>query len=136
MPTFWPMPPDLWQKLKPLVREMRREPTPAEDVLWQRLRRHQLGVKFRRQHPVERFLLDFYCPVARLVVEVDGPIHQYRREEDAIRQEFLESHGLRVLRFTNAEVETAIDAVVERITNYLSPDCRHPLSAGGEGAGG
>ncbi|HEB64244.1 MAG TPA: DUF559 domain-containing protein, partial [Chloroflexi bacterium] len=89
--------------------------TPAENALWQRLRRRQLGVKFRRQHAIDRFIVDFYSAEARLVVEVDGPVHQYRREEDAIRQEFLESQGLRVLRFTNEEVLTQIEAVLERI---------------------
>jgi len=119
--TGWRTPPHLWEKLKPLAREMRRHPTPAEDKLWQRLRnRKLLGLKFRRQHALDRFIVDFYCSEAHLVVEVEGPIHQYRQEEDGIRRELLESLGLRVLRFTNDEVNSALDSVVERIAAALS----------------
>ncbi|MEA3345370.1 MAG: type ISP restriction/modification enzyme [Chloroflexota bacterium] len=79
-----------------------------------------LGFKFRRQHAIDRFIVDFYCSKAHLVVEVEGPIHQYTEEEDAIRQEFLESLGFRVLRFTNDEVNNALDSVTERIAAALS----------------
>lgn len=116
----WRTPPDLWAKLKPLARQMRREPTPAEAMLWQRLRKRQvLGFKFRRQHTIERFIVDFYSRDARLVVEVDGPIHEYTPEEDAIRQAFLESQQLRAIRFSNEEVLQDIDDVVERIAVTL-----------------
>jgi very-short-patch-repair endonuclease len=95
-------------------------PQPAEDKLWQRLRNRQLhGFKFRRQHAIERFIADFYCAEARLIVEVEGAIHQYTQEEDAIRQEFLESLGLRVLRFTNDEINTYLDKVLEKISAAL-----------------
>jgi len=116
----WKTPPALWEKLKPLAREMRKNPTPAEDKLWQRLRRHQLGVKFRRQHAVGRFIVDFYCSEAQLVIEVDGPIHQYTRKEDAVRQEFLENQGLQVIRFTNQEVLNQTEEVIAQIHNVLS----------------
>ena len=62
------------------------------------------GLKFRRQHAIDRYIVDFYCPEARLVIEVDGPIHRYTQDEDAQRQIKLEEHGLRVLRFTNDQV--------------------------------
>src|SRR5512145_2079431 len=92
--------PKLWEKLKPIAREMRHEPTPAEDALWQVVRDHKIkGAKFRRQHSVGPFIVDFYCSKAKLVIEVDGSIHQYTQEEDAVRQEFLESMGLQVIRF-------------------------------------
>lgn len=111
---------ELWDKLKPLAREMRKEPTPAENALWQRLRGKQvLGYKFRRQHPIDRFIVDFYCTEARLVVEVDGPVHDYTQEEDAIRTEFIESLGLRVIRFNNDDVLQQIDTVLERIGEEL-----------------
>lgn len=62
----WQSPPELWEKLKPLARQMRREPTPAEKLLWQKLRQKQLlGFKFRRQHAIDRFIVDFYCAKAR-----------------------------------------------------------------------
>ncbi len=119
--TRWRTPPDLWARLKPLARQMRREPTPTEELLWQRLRGRQLqGLKFRRQHPLERFVLDFYCPDVRLAVEVDGPVHQYLREEDALRAEFLASQGVRVLRFSNEAVLDSTDKVIQTIADAAS----------------
>src|ERR1700682_1407659 len=90
-----------WDEQKPLRRGMRKKPTPTEDALWQRLRNRQLaGAKFRRQHPVDHFIVDFYCAEAALAVELDGAIHEHTREGDALRQAYLESLGLRFLRFT------------------------------------
>ncbi len=100
---------------------MRREPTAAENALWQKLRRKQLlGHKFRRQHTIDRFIVDFYSRDAKLIIEVDGPIHMYTKVEDAIRQEFLESLGFRVIRFKNADVLSNIDAVLDEIVRHLS----------------
>ncbi len=98
---------------------MRAAPTVAENHLWHFIRKQALGVKFRRQHVFDRFIVDFYCHEVRLVIEVDGVIHEYTQEEDAIRQEFLESLGLRVLRFTNGEVLQYTQAVLERIGEVL-----------------
>ncbi len=113
-------PPHLWERLKPLARQMRREPTPAEAKLWGRLRRRQIGgVKFRRQVALGRFIVDFCSFEVRLVVEVDGPIHEYSGEQDALRQEFLEALGFRVLRFTNQAVLNELDAVVEQIAEAV-----------------
>ncbi len=116
----WRTPPGLWAKLKPLARQMRKKLTLAEALFWQRLRKRQvLGHKFRRQHAIERFIVDFYCRDARLVVEVDGPIHQYTQEEEAIRQTFLESQELEVIRFSNQEIVQHISRIVERVTEAL-----------------
>ncbi|HVO68667.1 MAG TPA: endonuclease domain-containing protein [Aggregatilineaceae bacterium] len=105
----------LWGKLKPLARQMRHAPTSAEDALWQRLRNRQVaGLHFRRQHSIDRFIVDFYCAEVRLVIEVDGPSHA-GPTCDAERQEYLEALGLRVLRVTDAEVLAEIDAVMARI---------------------
>ena len=113
-------PPTLWAKLKPLARQMRHQSTPAEDVLWQRLRNRRVqGAKFRRQYAIDRFIADFCCLEARLIVEVDGAIHDYTPEEDAVRQAFLEHQGFRVLRFTNGDVIQSLDAVLERIGEVL-----------------
>ena len=110
----------LWTKLKPLAREMRHEPTQAEDLLWQRLRNRQVQhAKFRRQHAIDRFLVDFYCAEASLVIEVDGEIHQFTPEEDAIRQEFLESQGLKVMRFPNNAVLEQTEEVIQKIDQFL-----------------
>ncbi|MFN6536423.1 MAG: endonuclease domain-containing protein [Nostoc sp. EkiNYC01] len=118
--NVWQTPYELWKKVKPLARQMRREPTPAEKLLWQRLRHKQLlGFKFRRQQTIDRFIVDFYCSEARLVVEVDGEIHDYSKEEDGIRQEFLESLGLRVVRFRNEDVVERMEGVLEDIAGWL-----------------
>ncbi len=128
---------DLYRKIKPLAREMRTEPTAAENHLWQRLRRKQIhGYKFRRQHVIDRFIIDFFCADARLVVEVDGPTHEYTEAEDALRTEFLESLGLHVLRFTNGEVLQSTDAVVERIGEVLLNSPNALLNATAKRPGG
>jgi very-short-patch-repair endonuclease len=73
------------------------------------------GHKFRRQHPIDRFIVDFCCPEARLVVEVDGPIHQETQEEDLQRQKLLEELNMKVIRFTNTEVIGKLDQVLIKI---------------------
>ena len=124
-------PPELWEKLKPLARQKRHEPTRAEDCLWQRLRNRGLaGAKFRRQHAIERFIVDFYCHEVNLVIEVDGEVHDYTHEEDALRQAWLEVQGLHVLRFQNDEVLGNIESVLEKIEEYLTPG---PSPLSGEG---
>lgn len=94
---------------------LRRRMTPAEQVLWQALRRRELGIRFRRQHPVGRTILDFYAPACKLVVEVDGPIHAYQRERDEARTKHLEAYGYTVMRITNNEVMNNLGGVLERI---------------------
>jgi len=120
-------PADLWLKIKPLARELRTQPTPAEDYLWQHLRRKQIeGLRFRRQHVFDRFVVDFYCPAACLVIEVDGGIHEQQRDYDALRTEYLECLGLHVIRFTNQQVLEDIEDVLARIAEETSPP--NPLS--------
>ncbi len=121
----WQTPAAVWKDLKPLAREMRKEPTEAEDVLWQRLRGKQLGARFRRQHAIDRFIVDFYAHEPHLIIEVDGPVHEKQKEYDAMRQSFLESLGYRVVRFTNEQVLHDIQGVLAVIRAALGP---HPLS--------
>jgi very-short-patch-repair endonuclease len=124
------------RELQTAAREMRREPTPAEDALWEALRGRRLdALRFRRQHPVGRFVLDFYCPIHKLVVEVDGDVHDTQQERDAERTAVIEAHGYRVVRFRNEEVMQNLPRVLARIraeTSSASP----PLLLSGEGAGG
>lgn len=95
---------------------MRRDLTPAERALWDAPRgRRAGGLRFRCQHPVGPFVLDFFCPAARLVIEVDGAIHEQQREQDAARTEHLQQYGYRILRFTNDQVIFDLNAVVEQI---------------------
>jgi very-short-patch-repair endonuclease len=90
--------------------------TPAEHVLWQALRGGATdGLRFRKQHPVGRFVLDFYCAARKLAVEVDGGIHDEQRDLDAERTAALALRGIRVIRFRNEEVLGNLGDVVERI---------------------
>ncbi len=92
-------------------RELRREMTPAEKILWEELRANKLGVRFRRQQVIQGFIVDFYCHQAGLVVEVDGDIHDLQQEEDARREKALTEMGLRVVRFRNDEVVRELSVV-------------------------
>ena len=96
--------------------------TETEKILWQAIRNRKIsGFKFRRQHPVGQFIVDFYCVEARLVIEVDGEIHNKSeaKERDANRTAELESLGLKVLRFQNQEVDENIERVIEMIIKNL-----------------
>ncbi|MCB0210513.1 MAG: DUF559 domain-containing protein [Anaerolineae bacterium] len=98
------------------ARELRQEMTPAESKLWDALRNKKLsGLKFRRQHPIDHFIVDFYCAAHKLVVEVDGGIHAKQSERDAERSVFLEQRGYRLIRFRNEQVLDALDAVLAMI---------------------
>ena len=101
---------ELWHRRKPFVRKLRTSQTQAEEVLWERLRRKQVaGVRFRRQHAIGPFVVDFYCGKAKLIVELDGPIHLTQVERDRERQAYLEGLGFVVIRFTNDEVFSSLD---------------------------
>jgi very-short-patch-repair endonuclease len=103
-----------------LAWSMRRNMTPAEGLLWSRLRANQLGgLHFRRQHIVAGFIADFYCHAARLVVEVDGLVHERLAASDEVRNTVLESAGFRVMHVTNLEVVQDIETVLERILNAV-----------------
>jgi very-short-patch-repair endonuclease len=92
----------------------------AERLLWAQLRQRELdGFKFRRQHPIGRFIVDFVCIEARVVVEIDGGQHAGRRVRDEARTAWLNGQGYRVLRFWNNEVLQATDAVREAIRSAL-----------------
>jgi very-short-patch-repair endonuclease len=100
------------------ARELRREMTPQERKLWQRLRGKQLfGVKFRRQHPVDRFILDFYCYQHNLAIEIDGHSHYQPEQQayDEARTDWLAQYGIRVIRFTNRDVDTNLEGVLGEI---------------------
>jgi very-short-patch-repair endonuclease len=100
------------------ARQMRREPSPTEKLAWSLFRRGQLsGFRFRRQHVLPPYIADFYCAVARLVVEFDGDSHVGQEENDRIRERFMESCGLKVIRFWNSELYEHPDAVIETISH-------------------
>ena len=98
-------PKKLWAKLSLEARRMRKNPTEGEERLWQALRnRKVMQLKFRRQHAVGPYIADFCCPEARLVIEVDGPIHEAQIEQDAFRDNEIALLSYRVLRFKENDV--------------------------------
>ena len=115
----WRAPPPVQQRAKAL----RREQSPIERKLWARLRQKQLyGLKFRRQHPIGRFIVDFYCPAHKLIVEIDGRSHDERLAYDGERTAWLESQGYRVIRFTNEQVVRECHAVLEEIARVCGKE--------------
>ncbi len=102
------------------ARQLRQNLTPAETMLWQALKKRQLnGLKFRCQHPVESFIVNFYCPQHRFVVELDGAIHDRQVEYDAARTERLNQLGYRVIRFRNREVLSNLSGVLQKIVTEI-----------------
>lgn len=107
---------------KALAAELRKNMTYAEKVLWQQLRNRKLGdLKFRRQHPVDIFILDFYCHEKKLAIEVDGGIHNQaiQKEWDESRTYELNEFGITVLRFSNEDVIDKTESVINSIRNFL-----------------
>ena len=110
------------------IREPRQRATDAESLMWKLLRNRQLGgVKFRRQHPVGKFILDFYSEACRLAIELDGGGHAKPSQAryDADRTQALEAEGIRVLRFWNNEMLSNPEGVMERILEAVKED-PHP----------
>lgn len=98
------------------ARQLRRDTTLAEQLLWEHLRDRQLaGLKFRRQHPLGRFIVDFYCAEHKLIVELDGTVHEQQHERDQERTDILKRQGYRILRIKNAEIEQDLEGVLQRI---------------------
>ena len=100
-------------------RDLRNNPTPEEDILWQSLRSSKSGFKFRRQHSIGNFIVDFYCPAKKLIIEIDGGQHLDKKEYDKERSNYLESLGFKVIRFWNEEVNKEMDSVIEKIKKEL-----------------
>jgi len=110
------------KKLKPLARELRKNMTDAEMLLWSKVRRKQLlGYQFYRQRTIGRYIVDFYCPKTKLVIEIDGGQHYFEEEAEAdkLRDSYITNLGLRVLRFTNLDVLGNIEGVLEHIYDNL-----------------
>src|SRR5262249_42313714 len=116
--------------LKQRARELRRNATPAEQILWRLLRGRRFGgYKFRRQRPYGPNIVDFYCAKARLVVELDGESHLGREEPDTARQHWLESQGLKVLRFWKNQIYDELESVmgmIWRACESVVPPPPHP----------
>ena len=110
------------------ARNLRKDQTPAERLLWSRLRARQVsGCKFRRQHPVDKYILDFYCREAHLTVEIDGGQHaddEHKRKDD-LRTSIINGKGIRVIRFWNNDVLENLDDVIAEIDAALNETKRN-----------
>ncbi|QYK50161.1 MAG: endonuclease domain-containing protein [Anaerolineales bacterium] len=103
------------------ARELRKQPTKAEAMLWDALRNRQLeGHKFRRQYSIDHYIVDFCCPEHKLVIEVDGEVHIGQEEYDQARTQTLNDFGFRVIRFSNQQVLQQLDRVLHAIRGGLS----------------
>lgn len=108
------------------AKTLHRSQTKAERLLWSELRNRKFeGVKFRRQHPIGKYIADFYCNELKLVIEVDGAVHnsQDQREYDTSRTQELNEKGIVVIRFTNSEVENNLQNVLYRLKEFVRLNC-------------
>jgi len=115
--------------LKTPSQELRKNMTDAERLLWSRLRGKQLlGVQFYRQKPIGHYIVDFYAPAAKLVIEVDGSQHHEleQRQKDIARDRYLADEGLIVMRFDNGQVLNALEAVLEQIFMRMTVVMKSP----------
>ncbi len=113
----------------PVRRKLRRQSTQAEVALWNFLQSRRFhGYKFRRQHSIGRYIVDFFCTELLLAIEVDGVTHlePERIRHDQIRQHWLEDHGVRVIRFTDNEILSDPELVLQQLKQYI--DSSHPSS--------
>ncbi len=107
---------DIPKYVTELSRENRKNQTPQEELLWKRLSGKKVGeLKFRRQFPIGRYIVDFYNHLNKLVIEIDGKIHEQRKEYDKNRENYLKACGYKIIRFTNDEVESNIEYVIKTI---------------------
>ncbi|MFA6272887.1 MAG: DUF559 domain-containing protein [Candidatus Paceibacterota bacterium] len=102
-----------YHKLKPRARELRKQGILAEVLFWRQIKAKKFGYHFYRQKPLSNYIVDFYCPALKLVVEIDGSSHQDKKQYDKLREEFLQSIGLRVIRFSDAEIKDNIHNVIK-----------------------
>jgi cyclase len=115
----------MFYKADPLIfskaRELRNKLTPAEQVFWLRLKEQFPEYKFRRQHPISIYIVDFYCHKLKLVIEIDGSVHdsEEAKLDDEKRQNDLENLNLTVIRFTNNQVKNEIELVIEKIFSTI-----------------
>ncbi|MFA6474733.1 MAG: endonuclease domain-containing protein [Patescibacteria group bacterium] len=114
------------RKLRSIAEQFRDNATEAEQLLWKSLKGKRLGYKFRRQHPLHGFIVDFYCYELMLVIELDGPIHQDQKERDSLRDITLSHHGFKTLRFSNEIVLTELHSVIKKIFDHTSSTSPFP----------
>ena len=104
-------------ELKDRRRDLRKNQTKTEQILWFELRNSKLGAKFKRQHSIGGYIADFYCQKYKLIIELDGEVHNSKEAEeyDVVRDKFFKELGYKVLRFQNSEVEKDVERILEKI---------------------
>jgi very-short-patch-repair endonuclease len=122
---------DRWVRYSPrskkIARTLRKNMTLSEILLCQQIKGKQLlGYEFHRQKPIDEYVVDFYCPRLKLVLEIDGDSHDGKEEADRIRQEKLESLGLTVMRFWDSDVKNNVDGIVEQLREWIDAQRTHP----------
>jgi len=115
---------NMYCRAKPVTLEtaslLRKRMTYSESLLWEKLKGKQLlGLRFRRQHPIDMFIVDFYCHKAKLVIEIDGEIHLDQIEYDDGREAEIEKYNIKIIRFTNDEVNNNIKVVIQKIESVI-----------------
>ena len=108
-------------ELRVRAKELRSNMTPAEKILWEKLRHNRLnGLQFRRQQIIDGYIVDFYCHARALVVEVDGDIHDLQKDYDQERENHLMARGFSIVRVSNDDVKKNLNAVIQRISESCS----------------
>ena len=118
-------PPESFEK----AQELRRKMTNAEALLWEKLKGNQLdGIKFRRQHPIQLYIADFYCHKYKLIIEIDGDYHLSEEQtiKDDERTKVLNENGIKVIRFLNEEIENNIDQTLDKIRKIIKDQIQLP----------
>jgi len=110
---------DTWFANKDYVRELRKNPTDAEALLWENVRKDRIGYRIRRQHAIDAYIVDFVCLSKKTIIELDGDIHDYQPKADKLRTEILEENGYSIIRFKNSDVNDHLEEVIKTIKTYL-----------------
>ena len=109
-----------YDKLKTRARELRNKSTLSEVLLWRQIRAKKLGYNFYRQKPLGNYIVDFYCPALKLVVEIDGSSHNEKQEYDRFRDEFLRTTGLQTIHFLDGDIKDNLDGVINLLKEKIS----------------
>jgi very-short-patch-repair endonuclease len=115
-PMFYGAKPSIFGKAK----DLRFRTTKHERILWECLKGRKMGVRFKRQHPISNFVADFYCHRLKLIIEVDGPSHRNQLDYDLNRTLLLNEFGIKVIRFTNDDVDHRFGKVLETIKEHIA----------------
>ncbi len=123
---------DAYPQIFANAKYLRAHMTPAELLLWEQLKKNKLGVRFKPQHPMMHYIVDFYSYALKLVIEIDGPIHNFKRKATKERTKAIEEAGNMVIRFSNDDVIHDLENVVNRIREIVAQRNRKGVNQNGE----